>query len=352
MSKQEDSKRVARGTLSRLFVLGLLIFAATAPAEARADAAQNKAKTAFQKGAKLFEAGDYTEAVKAFRAAYEAAPHWKLLYNIAQCEAAAKNYGPALEAFEAYLVSGGDDVPAERQDEIRKEIARLRDLCGDVVVDAPAGSDVFIDDLRRGTTPIAGEIPVGAGMHVVRIVHGGDELLKQEIQVRGAKTVTVRVGDAATVQPGPPEAKPGGATAPEPEPETGPEPPLAETPASPEDGPPNKMVVIGSVLTAVGGAALIAGVVTGAVSRAKTKDLEESCPDKQCTDPGDETLHDQAARLSLATDVMLPVGAAVAVAGVVLVVLGLRGESADEPDAEVTAAAGPGHVGVAFRGRF
>ncbi|HUT77747.1 MAG TPA: tetratricopeptide repeat protein, partial [Polyangia bacterium] len=352
MASHESIRRASCRTSARVFLPGLLALLLASPVPVRADAAKDKAKAAFTQGTNLFESGDYREAAKAFRSAYELSPHWKLLYNIAQCEAAAKNYGPALEAFESYMVSGGDEVPADRQDEVRREIARLRDLCGDVEIDAPPGSDVFVDDAKRGRTPIAGGIPVGAGVHIVRIVHGKNVLLRQEVQIRGAKTIKIKATAAASApaaaEPAPAAAKPGDEA--EPQAEPGPEPVPVDMPAAPEDLPPNRMLVLGSVLAAVGGATLIAGVVTGGVSRAKTKELEDSCPDKQCLDLDDETLHDQAAKLSLATDVLLPTGAAFAIAGTVLVILGLRGDSAEEPNVELTAAAGPEQVGVAFKG--
>lgn len=348
MKNQESSKRVLWRTLLCVFSIGLMASVMALPAPVHANSAKEKAKAkaAFRKGIKLYDAENYVEASKVFREAYENSPHWKLFYNIAQCEAASRHYGLALDAFESYLISGGDDVPTDRQDEVRREISRLRDLCGDVEIEAPPGSDVFINDVKRGRTPIASGIPIGAGMHVVKIVRDGVVLLEQEVQVRGAKTVTIKAGAAAA--PGPPEAKPGGETEPSAETEPAPE----EMPASPEDLPPNRMLVIGSVLTAVGGATLIAGVVTGSVSRAKTKDLEDKCPDKQCLDPGDETLHDQASNLSLATDVLLPAGAAIAIAGVVLVMVGRKKESANEPNAELAVAAGAGYVGAAFTRRF
>ena len=81
-----------------------------------------QAKAEFSRGVELYNSGSYKEAAKAFRRANELKPSWSLLYNIAQSEAAAKNYGPAYEAFEEYLAKGGDDLTDER----RETALRLR----------------------------------------------------------------------------------------------------------------------------------------------------------------------------------------------------------------------------------
>jgi len=325
-----------------------------APEAAHGDDAKNKARTAFSRGGELFEAGEYAEAAAAFRSAYDLSPHWKLLYNIGQCEAAARNYGPALEAFESYLVSGGDEVPTDRQEEVRREIARLRDLCGEVLIDAPPGAEVFIGGIKRGRTPVVGGIPVGAGAHTVTIVLEGKVLLEKEIRVRGARTVTIHAQGEA--DPVPPMVAEGAEEEPgaegEPVPALPVEGPVESGLADTVETPPNRMLVAGNVLMAVGGATLIAGAITGGVSRSKTRELEDACPDKHCADPGDKDLHDRATALTLATDVLLPVGAAFAITGAVLVFLGLRGKAAEEPVVELAPTVGPESAGLAFGGRF
>jgi len=323
---------------------------------ALADDAQQRAKVTFQEGLTHFEAGRYQAAVEKFREAHKISPSWKLHFNIGQCEAVLKNYGRALESFEAYLVEGGDDVPQDRQTEVRTEISRLRDLSGEVQVKAPPGCQVYIDGNERGRTPIIGGILVGAGVREVKVVHEGSILLKQEVRIRGKKTVRVEVSDepgskAAVVPVAKPE-EPEPETEPNPEPEPEPVVPPDDQPTDPEDEPVSKKLVLGGVLAGVGGAAMVAGFVTGGVARAKTKDLEDRCPDKQCPDESDKELHDEAVNLSRTADVLVPVGAALAVAGVVLIIMDLNEESPDATAFGVMPVAGPGQAGVVFERRF
>ena len=61
---------------------------------------RDEAAKMFDQGKKHFNEGAFVQAAGAFRKANELRPNWKLLFNIAQSEAAAKRYGLALEAFE------------------------------------------------------------------------------------------------------------------------------------------------------------------------------------------------------------------------------------------------------------
>jgi len=120
-------------------------------------AGDEEAKEWHSQGLELFEAQQYSRAAEAFRRAWALKPSWKLLYNIGQAEAAASQYGLALDAFEAYLVEGADDVPAERHEEVLAEIQRLRVLVGVVELSAPGGAELVVDAIERKLNIRAGE---------------------------------------------------------------------------------------------------------------------------------------------------------------------------------------------------
>ena len=108
-----------------------------------------EARDLHQKGVELFKSEKYEEAAKAFREAHRLRPTWKLFYNIGQCEAASKRYGLALEAFEAYLVRGGDNVPEDRREYVSAEIRRIQPLVGILDIESDAGIEVLIDHLTE-----------------------------------------------------------------------------------------------------------------------------------------------------------------------------------------------------------
>lgn len=114
--------------------------------------------------------------------------------------------------------------------------------------------------------------------------------------------------------------------APTPEPEPEPEPEPSPPPEPPPSSGPS--VVGPAILLGAAGAVLIAGTITGAIATAWHGQLLDACPDGVCTEPRDLARADEGRSLSLVTDVLLPVGAAIGVAGAIWLIVAL-GESDD-----------------------
>lgn len=88
------------------------------------------------------------------------------------------------------------------------------------------------------------------------------------------------------------------------------------------------------LLMAGGGAAVILGAVLGGVALGKDSDLAEACPDGRC--PGERADDiDQTRRFARTSDALLFGGAAIAIGGVLWLMLGSRGEDDDTPRASV-----------------
>ena len=228
------------------------------------------AKEAFAEGGDLFAQEKYSAAAEAFRRAYAISPTWKLLYNIAQAETAAKNYGVAIGIFEQYLAQGGDEIQVSRSDTVQKEIQRLRLLVGTVEVEAPAGTILYVDDVQRGTIPFSGPMRLSIGKHQVRLELNSESLLDKEISIAGGMPTYVRVtseDDAAG--PVPPNGDSGdeatlaasAASTAEPEPSA-----VADDNRTPRSG---KGLLIGGLSAS---AASLAGLVMGVVFSAKLSD--------------------------------------------------------------------------------
>jgi hypothetical protein len=323
----------------------------------RADEKED-ARTAFNLGVKLFEDGRYSDAAFSFRKANELNPSWKIQYNIGQCDAALKRYGLALEAFEAYLVNGGDDVPTSRQREVRKEIARLRDLSGDLEVIGPEGAVVLIDGMERGKTPLIGPLREAVGVHVVSVFKDGEVLLEQEVKVSGVGLTSLKVDEPekkpALVSQKKPLEEPAKAATPvlEKKPEKEPLKLEPEKAVASGDKRGSSLAVWGWVTAGTGVAVAIAGAVTGGVALKKAGTLKDACPDDVCQDPDDYKLKDKAEGLANATNVLLPVGGTLAVAGVVMIILGKRGEQQDPAAVSVAPVVRAGQGGLIIGGRF
>jgi len=197
-----------------------MIMAGTSSAQEDADSSR-QARDLYQQGIENFEKGRHAEAADAFREAHKLRPSWKIFYNIGQAEAAAGRYGLALEYFQKYLVKGRDEIPLERKEYVLAEMRRLKDLVGELKVQAPKDSVVYVDGVNRGTAPLLKPVLVVAGEeHEVVVTLEENEILQKKFSVWGGSRFEVKAvrpeekpAPVEEVQPEEPEPVP------EPEPE-------------------------------------------------------------------------------------------------------------------------------------
>jgi len=314
----------SRICLAASMCMALLLFAASAAAQ-EPEGKKDAAKAVFGKGKALFDEGEFAAAADAFREADRIQHSWKLLYNIGQCEMLTKRHALALEAFERYLSEGGADIDPERRDEVLGEVVRLREMVGFADVRVPDGAIVTVDDVERGRAPLPGPITMDAGVeHRVLAVKDNAVVLNRVVRVSGAQTVVVEAGaavEAAEVE------KPADVPVPD---------------ERDDSKPVNVRRVWGWTAVGVGAAALVAGAVTGGLALASNSDIKDNCTDGNCLPAWHDEV-DKRDRLALATDVLLPAGAVVAVVGVLLLTV-FKGEE--------TAAVAVSRDGVMLGGRF
>jgi hypothetical protein len=208
-----------------------------APWSVHAQQVDVTAKEKFAEGRELFDEGRYAEAAAAFTDAWRQQPNWKLLYNIAQSEAAAKNYGAALLRFEEYLSSGGDEIPAERRDEVLTEIRRLRDIVA--YVEITAGTE-----------------------HVIVLLLQGREMSRQKVRL-SSQTTRKLVFDAPSAE------DPGGQS------DDAAVRTKDQTERPVREKTHNRLSAAGFTTMGVGAAALIAMSVTGSVALSRGNALDE-----------------------------------------------------------------------------
>jgi hypothetical protein len=322
-------------TLLASIAIGFLMFFASC-VHANTD---SEAKSAFEEGKVAFDTKKFSEAADAFRKANRLKPNWKLLFNISQCEAAAKRYGLAVETFESYLAEGGDEISLERRDEVLAELKRLRGMVGSLDVRAPEGCVVVVDNIERGKTPLSGHVLMAAGKeHRVQITRLNGTLLDRMIRLSGGQVLLVEVEDKAEPL----------AHKPEPKPEV--EPLEEETGSVLKTEEKRLLKTVGWVTVGVSGALLVGGAVTGAMALSLDDDLEKVCPGNVCL-PGLEEDRDRLDTLTVTTDVLLGIGVAAAVAGVVMLIVDSQRGEKDKNTAFVPNV-GPGYAVLSFGRRF
>ncbi|MBW2279020.1 MAG: tetratricopeptide repeat protein [Deltaproteobacteria bacterium] len=298
-------------------VAGLILSAGIARAQSK-----DEAREAFKEAVGHFEAGRFEAAVTAFRQAHKLNPSWRIQYNIGQCEAALKRYGPAIEAFEAYLSEGGDDIDPEREDEV-------------------------VDGVERGETPLDVGVRVAAGVeHEVTLARGDAVVMTRKIKVGGGQSMVIEVTDGDVEGPIPAPA----ATTDERGDERGAEPDEAGQGAgAQQDDGPSWMLVTGIAATGVG-AALIA--VGGGFYAKGQKDIEKY---EEAAAEGDQDRYNNFKDDVLPMDQAMittgfVVGGVLLATGVTLLVLEFTGdeESAPATDGPVALQPSPGGVTLTF----
>ncbi|MBN2714277.1 MAG: tetratricopeptide repeat protein [Deltaproteobacteria bacterium] len=347
-------------------LLSITLSVAFSTARAQYPTQDDAAKEAYQEAKQLFENEKYQEAASRFRAAYELKPSWKILYNIGQSEAAAKNHGLALEAFEMFLSEGGDDIYTDRREQVIAEVDRLRRMVGYVQVKAPKGAVVYINNIERGTAPILMALPVSAGVrHVIHVNYRGEKLEEQEFRVVGAQKVTVEftAPDENVARASATATTPGddnGATETTPENQLAPDPASAgDTTLTSKDGADSaaaarsaklkKMRLVGWILSGVGVGALVGGGVLGGMAIKKNNTLKEECG-SSCPEKADEEKAN-IAMANVSTGLFIG-GGAVAAAGVALLIIGTKKEKQLTKAMTIFPAVSKHTVGAGIEWRF
>lgn len=266
-----------RLALRGLGALAVTLAIATAPSLARAQG--DEAVQRFERGVQLYEAENYEGALVEFQSAYKISSNYKLLYNIAICQTALKDYAVATETFNRYLSEGGAEVSEARKADVKERLAKLALNVTRVKVttDAPAGATLAVDDQTVGTTPLPESIAVKIGRRQFSLTANGRTVTKTVDINSGDQNAPINIVFAA-VTTGTVDTSPGKA----------------------EAGPSFPIVWWG--LTAALG---VGTVVTGALAVGKRNDFERQQATYGVSKATLEDSRSSARTLGIVTDVLL-----------------------------------------------
>lgn len=185
---------LSRLVLSTTILTWFCLFSAES-ALAQEESALDEARSRFTRGLELYESGDFEAALADFTRAYEIAPHFAVLYNIAQVRAQLRLYPDAVQTFERYLAEGGGDIPAPRRAEVQEELGRLGALIGriELTVDTPAQATVYVDGTEVGRAPLDAPLPVAAGRHVIEVRGQGHLPTRRLVTIAGGEVEVLRI---------------------------------------------------------------------------------------------------------------------------------------------------------------
>ncbi|MEM9860545.1 MAG: hypothetical protein AAF938_02915 [Myxococcota bacterium] len=284
-------------TLSRGWVIGLVL-ALAAPPAARAQERDrtSEARALYDAGAVAFSDGRFEAALSRFQESYALSELPALLYNIATAHDRLNQYEEAIEQYEAYL----EAIPnAQNANYTRRRIALLRSQL------APSAENGEPEETREADEPDEADTT-------------------DEVQ---DPSESAEAGDVSDAE--------------------GSESDLPADSTVSEEGPRESGSNVGPIaLMAGGGAVLVTGVALALAANGQYSDLEETCIDGACPS-GTQGDIDRLRRLGVGADVLMAVGGAAALGGLVWYFTGRR--SRDETTA-VRVDVAP--TGVTLRGAF
>jgi len=166
-----------------------------------------EAKALFQEGLAHFQNEEYIEALSKFRMSYEIRPKPVVLYNIANCLKALKDYVGAIQTFEDYLSLKDPSITDEDRIDVARLIESMRpELANIRVLSSKPDIQVLLDGKNVGTTPMDSPILVSPGTHV--LVAQPQGLPSRSREIAAPKGTTVDVDLDALFAETPAAAKP------------------------------------------------------------------------------------------------------------------------------------------------
>src|SRR6202142_3534751 len=90
------------------------------------NSAGEEASNHFKRGLQLFDEADYTLALVEFERAYQLAPNYRALYNIALVDMQLGRYADAARTLEQYVHDGGSAIAPSRRAEVNKPLGELK----------------------------------------------------------------------------------------------------------------------------------------------------------------------------------------------------------------------------------
>lgn len=294
-TRSTDPTDMARPVLVRALVFALAVVGA-APASAQPSPAKHaQAEDQFRQGREAQNKGDYRRALDLLEASQAIEPGRGKLVNIAICEVELKLLAHALRHLEEVLpqLKAGD----ERLPIVQKRLADLRARVPMLRIDVPGSPEahVKIDDEPVPAAALAGEIPVDPGKHTVTV--DGRSELRQDVDLKEGERRTLHLSAVA---------KPSAAG--------------LEAPAPDEATPSSNRRLTGFVLGGGGIAGLVVGFGTGLASIADHGSATSGCPTHVGCSVAVLGQASEGKALAIASTVAFVTGAAMAGAGVYLVV--------------------------------
>lgn len=288
------------------------------------------ARAHYKKGLELYEDHAFDAALIEFQRAYDTAPSYKILYNLALVYLQLNDWAGALRSFKGYLDEGGKKIDQKRRTEVERELKKLEGRVAKVEVVANVeAAEVLVDDQEMAETPLDGPLTVNAGKRKITVSKNGYIPVTKVLKLVGGETKKLEI-----------ELRTGTAP-PEPAKTSDKSPPTGSPSVTRPDQPEKPGRKVPWLWWGIAGGLAAGTAVVGVITLGAQSDLE----DKKANPANKDDLDSAASRtrtFAIVTDVLL-VGT-VATAGIAAWLT--FGPQKEKPPNEVSVGIGPRSVRV------
>jgi hypothetical protein len=190
-----------KGIAHILFILSLIVLVVhgrPAACQESEKSSKEKAKSYFERGVVLFNAGDWEGALENFLVSYEARPHGRLKLNIGVCQYKLGKYAEAGNSLEGFVAEEGASSPRALVEQAQGILSAVKDKVGILLLEANEnGAEVKVDGTSFGETPVVSGIHVEPGSHDVLVSAADGRQWSVTVQVEAGESKEVFVTLAA-----------------------------------------------------------------------------------------------------------------------------------------------------------
>lgn len=177
-----------------VFSIAILIFSTGIFAQEHEEKGPDLAGQHFGKGVELYNSGNYEAALAEFLESYRLKPIWQVKYNVAVCYKATNRYKKSLQEFHGYLEEGGEKIPAEKRDNVKKMMKEVEGKLGKLIFCCNLGRiEVIINDVDTFEISSGQEIYLDTGLHKVEVRKKGFKNFVDKVVVVSGKTEKIVV---------------------------------------------------------------------------------------------------------------------------------------------------------------
>lgn len=152
------------------------------------------ARERFRRGVDFYREGSYDAALAEFTKAYEIAPDYRVLYNLAQVQSERHDYAAALKLVDDYMKRGQGEIGEDRLEQVRSWMPQLKSRVAVLWVHCQLDDvELLIDGLPSTRLPQTTPLLVNAGVHQLQLRRRGYESVTRELVIAGGEKVHVEL---------------------------------------------------------------------------------------------------------------------------------------------------------------